>query len=136
MLRTTVMTIALTLLAGTAGAASAFDGEWNVALNCSTSPDGALGYTFYFPARVTGGVLKGEHGTSGQPAWLSLEGRIGPDGSATLLARGLTNRPVYTMGRVSTGTPYFYHVNARFDARHGTGQRVEGRECTYTFTRP
>ncbi len=133
--RRIAMTAALALFAGTAGAASAYDGEWNVAPNCSTGPDGALGYTFYFPARISDGVLSGEHGTSGQPAWLSLEGRIAADGTATLFARGLTNRPVYTLGRVGTGTPYQYHVKARFEARQGTGQRVEGRECGYTFTR-
>jgi len=112
-----------------------FDGNWIVTLTCAAMSDGTKGYTFTFPATVHGGQLHGEHGTRGQGAWLEVDGPIQPDGSATLLVNGLTNRVDYTVGRLATGTPYSYHVLARFGAGSGQGERVEARACNLRFTR-
>ena len=134
--RTAIMiAVCLTLLPAMAWARGAFDGNWEVTLRCSTEPGGALGYTFVFPARVTDNTIMGEHGGRGQPDWLTIEGPIHVNGTATLLANGLTGTPLYTLKHVNRGTPYQYHINAQFGDRQGTGHRVEGRECTYSFVK-
>ena len=115
-----------------------FDGTWAVTLVCPDHTDNrgtALGFTYNFTAQVKDGVLHGEHGARDKPTWLSLDGKIKPDGSAEITATGVTNRPAYALYNVPTGTPYIYHVKARFEGSKGTGARVEGRVGNFTFTR-
>lgn len=137
--RAAIVACGLVLQPGGSGAlhaqarAGAYDGNWNVILVCSTAADGARGYTFRFPAIISGSVLRGENSFPGTESWLRLEGAIQPDGSALLTAHGLTGNPGNSVGRVSALTPYGYHVRARFDARKGQGTRVELRPCTLSF---
>lgn len=112
-----------------------FDGTWNVAIVCPLHTDGALGYTHKFQARVQDGVLRGQRGLEGSPGFLTLSGRINPDGSALLEAYGLTGDPKFAVDRAKDGTPYSFHVTASFEGTHGTGSRVEARVCTLTFDR-
>jgi hypothetical protein len=116
-----------------AATASSYDGTWFVVLTCPVAPDGALGYTYRFEATIARGYLHGEHGTREKASWLSLDGPIAADGSATLAANGFTGRPDYSVGRVNSRTPYGYHVSAHFDAKRGTGTRLELRPCTLQF---
>jgi hypothetical protein len=118
-------------------AAGSFDGTWNVVLDCPTdpSPGGALHYTYQFPAQVSGGVFRGEHGAPGAPGWLLFEGTIQPDGSAVLVAKGLTGQPPYTLRQLSGGTPYGYRMTAHFQGGRGNGTRTDGRTCTAAFTK-
>jgi hypothetical protein len=118
--------------------AARFDGTWSVTLVCQDHTDAtsrALGYTFHFLAQVKNGVLHGEHGTKGVPTWLEIDGKIQPDGAADLHANGLTNRPAYSLRNVETGTPYAYQVRAHFEGARGTGSRVGGRICNYSFVK-
>jgi hypothetical protein len=118
-----------------AQATSAFDGNWLVILTCSASADGALGYTYRFPAVVSGGILDGEHETKGMPGHLVLESPIQSDGTSMLLVTGLTGRPQYTAGKVKSLAPYSYHVSAHFDRSNGYGKRIELRACALAFSR-
>ncbi len=127
--------LACALVAFDARAAGSFDGIWNVTLTCPAAPDGAWGYTFRFPAQVQENVLHGEHGEKDQGGWLRLDGKIEPDGSATLVAQGLTNAPAYTVGRVDKKTPYTYEVSAHFDAASGSGSRTTRRRCDLVFVK-
>jgi hypothetical protein len=118
--------------------AARFDGTWSVTLVCQDHADAtskALGYTFHFLAQVKNGVLHGEHGTKGVPAWLEIDGKIQPNGAADLHANGITNRPAYALRNVDTGTPYTYEVKAHFEGARGTGSRVGGRICNYSFVK-
>ena len=110
-----------------------FDGTWTTIVECATAPDGALGYTKQFDSKVKDGMLVGEADREGQPGWLKLQGRIDPTGKATLLARGLTSDPKYSVDRVPNLSRYSYHVDARFDDKRGTGRRVELRKCELVF---
>jgi hypothetical protein len=116
-----------------AATASSYDGKWYVVIACGVAPDGALGYTYRFEATVAAGYLHGEHGTRERASWLSLDGPIAADGTALLAANGFTGRPDYSVGRVDSRTPYAYHVKAHFDAKRGTGTRLELRPCTVQF---
>ncbi len=120
-----------------AHAAGKFDGAWHVTLNCATtpSPDHAVSYTYQFPATVVEGVLHGEHGAKKQRGWLALDGKIEPDGVATLVANGLTNSPEHALGHPSPRTPYSYQVSAHFDAASGSGQRTTARQCDFVFVK-
>jgi hypothetical protein len=122
-------------MADAAVGAGRFDGTWDVSLACDPHTVGVRPYTFHFSARVTGGVLHGEHGTEGMPAWLAIDGKIQPDGTALLAANGLTNNPDYSLQHVPVSTPYAYRIAARFEGTRGTGSRIENRDCAYTFVK-
>ena len=113
----------------------AFDGSWNVVVVCSTSADGARGYTWRFPATIANGVLHGQYGIADTPSSMALDGRIAPDGSALLFAYGQTGNPAYAVRRVQAASPFQYHVRTQFTAGHGDGTRLELRPCTLTFDR-
>ncbi|HTX25351.1 MAG TPA: hypothetical protein VMD03_11910 [Steroidobacteraceae bacterium] len=122
---------------GTSRAAEAqhpFDGVWRTTLSCSNS-HGALGYSFEFPSVVKDDVLHGEKGTRGEPGWLSLDGRIAPDGAAMLYVSGRVGAAAFAVGGRPAGTEYGYHVEARFSHDQGSGRRVEGRPCSVVLTR-
>ena len=110
-----------------------FDGVWNVTVSCPAAADGALGYKLEFVAQVKDGYLRGIHGTEGTPNSLRIEGQIQSDGSATLDAKGHTGDPKFTVKRMQKGTPYSYHVTARFDGSRGNGSRIEMRPCDLRF---
>jgi hypothetical protein len=117
-------------LAGT----SSFDGGWRVALSCPASADGrAMAYAYEFAAQVKNGVLHGERGSAGEPGWLQLDGPIAADGSASLVAEGLTNIPNYALYNVKRGTHFKRAVTAHFDGAQGTGSWITIRTCTFTF---
>jgi hypothetical protein len=111
-----------------------FDGVWKTILSCTNS-NGALGYSYEFPSVVKNDVLHGEKGTKGQPGWLQLDGKILPDGTASLYASGLVGASDAAVGHRPAGTEYGYHVDAKFSDKEGSGHRVEGRPCTVEFTR-
>jgi hypothetical protein len=121
--------------------AGRFDGRWGVTLVCPKAPNGALPFTFEFTAEVKDAALHGEHGLAGRPGWLSLDGRIQPDGAANLEARGLTGDPHYNLGQSVQGVPYEHDVTARFDTSGGTGNwrayqsNGQTRTCDFTFAR-
>ncbi len=119
----------------TAFAAGPYDGTWAVTIECPTAADGAYSYTYRFDAKVTDSVLHGEHGTRNAGGWLILDGRIEDDGRAQISAQGLTGPPAYSVGRVERLTPYAYTIDAHFDARNGSGQRIELRRCDVLFVK-
>ncbi|MEO8739256.1 MAG: adenylate/guanylate cyclase domain-containing protein [Casimicrobiaceae bacterium] len=119
-----------------AGSSSAtYDGNWNVTVACTSTPDGALGYTFVFVAQVKDGLLRGEYGIEGTASSLQIQGPIQPDGSARFSARGITGDRRYSVNEVAKGTQYRYTVAATFDAARGSGKRQEMRPCDLTFVR-
>ncbi len=118
-----------------AQAASPFDGDWAVTIVCEKAADGAAGYSLQFRGHVAGGALVAENGISGDPGYVKLAGQIQPDGSALLSADGLTNAPIYTLGRVAPLTRYHYTVRARFTGNQGVGTRIQARHCDLQFVR-
>ncbi|MGP8035275.1 MAG: hypothetical protein ACLPQ6_14180 [Steroidobacteraceae bacterium] len=111
-----------------------FDGVWTTVVSCPAA-GGALPYSYEFASTVTNGVLHGERGIKGAPGWLALEGRILPDGSADLSARGVVARERAAIGQRPPGTPYRYRVDARFSGTSGAGHRVAGRSCEVSFNK-
>jgi hypothetical protein len=84
---------------------------------------------------VKNSTLHGEKGTKGEPGWLELDGKILTDGSAKIYADGLVGAREFAVGQRPAGTQYGYHIEANFSDATGTGNRVEGRPCTITFTK-
>ena len=119
-------------LAGTpaAHAAGTFDGDWNVTLTCPKVAGGVSGYRYQFPAEIQENVLHGEHGVRDAAGWLTLDGKLEPDGSATLVAQGLTSSAPYAPGQA-----YTYDVSAQFDATTGSGSRATTRKCDVVFAK-
>ncbi len=112
-----------------------FDGTWNVSIECPPHKR-AAGYTVQLLAQVKDGMLQGQQGVTGQPGSLTLTGRIASDGTAIIAARGTTGDPKYNVNSESTGLPYGYRVNVRFEGSRGTGNRTdEIRPCSLTFVR-
>jgi hypothetical protein len=125
--------LTLLILPGITLAGDSFDGKWLTTVSCENARD-ALGYSFRFVSQVKDGNLRGLHGTEGQPSSLLIEGKIDADGSARLYATGRTGSKEYVPGRdTPRGTEYSYSIDAHFKGGKGTGARVEGRPCSFTF---
>ena len=107
---------------------TAFDGTWAVTVDFHAykNPDGTVAKPTVrrFVATVKNGVLHGQTGTKGQPNFYELNGTIAADGSANLLASGLTKYSEYTPMNEGPGKPFEYQVTARFKGRTGTGESV------------
>ena len=104
-------------------------------VECPRASTGAEGYVLRFFVEVKDGVLRGQHGTDGQPSSLTLTGKIEPDGSAAINARGVTGDPKYTLNHTSKGTAYVYRATAHFEGTRGTGKRIDTRPCDLTFAK-
>ena len=111
-----------------------FDGMWDVTIQCPPH-EAASGYMMRFQAEVKDGQLTGQHGNAGAPGSVVLKGKINPDGSAVIDARGVTNNPKFTTTRLEKGTPYSYRVDAKFDDKRGSGERMQNRPCSLSFAR-
>ena len=81
------------------------------------------------------GSSRGSSGACGQPSSLTLNGRIQPDGKASIDARGVTGDPKYTVNRVGQGSPYSYRADVQFDGARGSGKRTKTRPCSLTFVK-
>jgi hypothetical protein len=115
--------------------AAGFEGKWDVLLVCPKSGDGALPFTFEFPAAVKDDVLHGEYGTPGNPGWLPLDGNIQPNGDAIMKAHRLTGHSAYNLNNTACGVPYMHPVTAHFDGSQGRGTWAAPRTCDFTFTK-
>jgi len=122
------------------GAASAeddakrFDGTWDTTVSCSNTA-GALGYSYQFTSTVKYGVLHGEKGDKGKPGWFQLDGKILPDGTMKLYAKGLVGAEEVAIGHRPRGSAFGYHVEGKFSEKDGSGKRVEGRPCEVEFAK-
>jgi hypothetical protein len=122
------------------GAASAeddvkrFDGTWDTTVSCSNTA-GALGYSYQFTSTVKDGVLHGEKGEKGKPGWFDLDGKILPDGTMKIYAKGLVGAEEVAVGHRPRGSAFGYHVEGKFSEKEGTGKRVEGRPCEVDFAK-
>jgi hypothetical protein len=112
-----------------------FDGAWAVTVACAKAPDGALGYTWRFPADVHNGALLGYYNRPGAVPSATLSGQINSSGDAVLTMRGRTGAINYNVGNANPGTPFHYTANAHFERAHGTGKRNEVRDCQLNFVK-
>jgi len=130
--------IVLVSLTASGQGGNRFDGAWNTTVTCDPK-GGTLGYTRHFVSNVSGSVLHGERGTSGQPAFLAIDGKIGKGGDAKLTASGITASTQYIHGPIkTTGEEYSYEVKSQFTDVEGKGERstglgIVGRPCHWTF---
>ena len=104
----------LAFAATSAAEAASFDGTWSVLQVCNSTQESARGYTWRYDATVKDGHLVGHYRNKGQSPSLTLEGQINPDGTATLVADGIS-------------------VAAKFEAGAGAGSRLGVRSCKFTF---
>jgi hypothetical protein len=111
-----------------------FDGTWDTTVSCSNT-EGALGYSYQFPSTVKDGVLHGEKGDKGKPGRFELDGKILPDGTMKLYAKGLVGAEEVAVGHRPRGSAFGYHVEGKFSEKEGTGKRVEGRPCAVDFAK-
>ena len=107
-----------------AAATGIYDGRWSVVQDCP-SANGFGGYVHPLNMTVTGGAVRAQWGGEGRPDSWAITGQIMPDGSATLVVSGLSDK----------GLPIGYSFAARFDANTGTGARTKDRHCDFTFAR-
>jgi len=132
------MAIAPSATVSAGAGASAFDGRWDVTLTCPPlldEDDDAKGYVQHFQAEIKDGILRGTHGTEGQPSWHLLTGTVPPDGNAMLRLDGIVKNADYAVNHAERGKSYTYRVRAKFEQSSGSGQRVGKRKCEFRFKR-
>jgi serine/threonine protein kinase/peptidoglycan hydrolase-like protein with peptidoglycan-binding domain len=111
-----------------------YDGTWAVVMTCPT--EGTVrGYTWRYDIAVKNGSISGQFGSQGTPPWATIVGQIQSDGTASMNARGVTSNSDYNVGNIPAGSPISYTFTARFEATRGTGTRVQGRSCGFTFVK-
>jgi len=64
-----------------------------------------------------------------------MDGVVQPNGTAELTVTGYTGNPDYTVGAVSTGTPYSYRLRGKFTASSGSAMRIDLRPCEANFSK-
>ena len=114
--------------------AESFDGKWTTVVTCPAA-EGAGSFTILVDADIKDGAFSGAKGENGKPGWFSLSGKVQPDGTLQLFARGIVPSPRLAAGNVPVGTPYGYPVAGHLEATSGTGSRQGGRPCSVTFTK-
>jgi hypothetical protein len=115
--------------------ATSFDGTWSVLQVCDSTKEGIRGYTWRYDATVKHGRLVGQYRSKGQRPSLTLGGQVNPDGSASLIAEGVSAASESDIGFESPQGRFSFRVNARFEATAGTGRRVGVRSCKFIFTK-
>lgn len=111
-----------------------FDGTWDTTMTCQAG-NGFTGYIYKFSSEIKDGQYHGQQGTDGKPGWFTLDGRIGPDGTAALIGRGVIASSATAPGNAPIGTPFAYGISAQFQSAAGVGKRNEGRACSLTFVK-
>src|SRR6202022_720303 len=104
-LRFAATAILILASAGNARAAT-FDGTWSVLQVCDSTQEGARGYTWRYDAAVKDGHLVGHYRNPGQSPSLTLEGQINPDGTATLVAQGISADSDHTIKSAPPQPPH------------------------------
>jgi hypothetical protein len=112
---------------------SAFDGRWQTTWACPNI-GGFLGYSYQFESVVQGGVYHGAKGNKGEPGSMVLDGKIESDGVAAFSGEVIVASSAAAMG-AARGTLSDFHAAASFSGRSGQGRRLEGRNCSLTFSR-
>ncbi len=119
----------------TAAAARGFDGAWAITFSCPAIGS-ALGYSYRVAAEISDGLLHGEKGEKGKPGWLTIDGKIGADGSLNnVYVNSLVGASQVAVGNVPRGTEFGYHIAGKLNGSSGTANRAEGRPCTLDFTK-
>lgn len=136
-MRLAVLLLLTVPLTGVAAAQESFDGKWRGVITCAPHAEdgGARGYSYGFPVQVKNGVLHAERKAEDAPGSLRIDGPIQPDGTAELIAKGLTGHPDNAVGHHAPATPYTYRIKARFEGSRGVGTRLDARKCDFTFTK-
>jgi TIR domain len=116
-----------------ASPSQAFDGTWQTTWTC-TNYGKFPGYSYQFAGQVKDGAYHGQHGRTGDPGVLQLDGRIEADGSAGFYGKGIVGSAIVALG-AARGTEYFFHALGNFSHGVGDGKRLEGRPCTLSLTR-
>ncbi|HLH96708.1 MAG TPA: hypothetical protein VKW08_16465 [Xanthobacteraceae bacterium] len=129
------VTTLIAVMIGAPACASPFDGTWSTTAECPREPGGGEGYTWRFLSTIRDGQLHGQYGTPGKPASATVEGLIENNGSGTLHVVGIAGDSKYNINNVPRGSPIDYQVSVRFEAARGSGERLSGRTCHYTFLR-
>jgi hypothetical protein len=124
----------LVLLPFASSHASSFDGAWSVLQVCDSPEEGGRRYTWRYDATVKHGHLVGQYRLEGQRPSLTLEGKVEADGSATLIAKGLSASSDNDVASSSPQGRISFRVTAKFEGTLGTG-RVGVRGCKFTFTK-
>src|SRR3974390_1280691 len=110
-----------------------FAGKWATTVTCRVSKDPA-GLIYKFTTEVSDSLLVGISGTEGEAGYLLIQGKISPEGIGRIYARGKSGKEEVIAGReIRAGTEYNYYIEARFEGKNGSGNRVEGRACSFKF---
>jgi caspase domain-containing protein len=112
-----------------------FDGSWITTIVCAKIGE-VQGWSDAFIVDVKDGVLHGQKGTDGRPGWITFDGRIKPNGSTEIVAKGLTAADTkFNLNHTPPNAKFTWSAAGRFEDSHGSAIRVQGRVCNFDFVK-
>jgi uncharacterized caspase-like protein len=108
--------------------ANPFDGIWVVKEICDRRPPIWPADTFQYAGRIKDGVFLYQYGEDGKPGSVTYTGKIEPDGTSEILAKGLLGNadPLHR----PAGTEFHYKMAIKLEGSRGAGVRIDSaRPC-------
>jgi hypothetical protein len=112
-----------------------FDGSWTGMLVCASTGAGLKSWSYALNGKVTNAVFRAERGQIGKPGSETFIGTIEPDGTATIIQKGLTGDSRKDPYRRVAGTEYGNRYFMKFVGTRGSGTRSDRPDCNVTLTK-
>jgi hypothetical protein len=100
-----------------------FDGLWLVHMTCKTVDRHVF-------TTIKDGVIHGEQGQPDLPGWVTYDGRVDPDGTLLVSAKGLTMRNFNP-----PGAKFSFRMGGRLEGAQGTAIRDDDQNCDVKFAK-
>src|SRR5258708_6045197 len=107
-----------------------FDRLWLYHVTCEMSPAGGEGLDRRVFATIKDGVIHGEQGQPDLPGWLTFDGRVDPDGTLLVSAKGITAR-----NSRPPSAKFSFRMGGRLEGAQGTAIRDDRRNCDVKFAK-
>jgi uncharacterized caspase-like protein len=107
-----------------------FDGLWLYHVTCEMSPAGGDALDRRVFATIKDGVIHGEQGQPDLPGWLTFDGRVDPDGTLLVSAKGITTR-----NSRPPSAKFSFRMGGRLEGAQGTAIRDDRRNCDVKFVK-
>jgi len=107
-----------------------FDGLWLIHVTCEMSLAGGDAVDRRVFATIKDGVIHGEQGQPDLPGRLTYDGRVDPDGTLLVSAKGITTRNFKP-----PSAKFSFRMGGRLEGAQGTAIRDDRQNCNVKFAK-